>query len=174
MTALELLPVFAFDEDAAPEGRRNIWGYQPLSFFAPNPGYSSRRDPLGVLDEFRDLVKAAHRAGMEIILDVVYNHTAEGGADGPTISLRGLANETYYILDETGAYADYSGALQAQPNELEILDRAFTSAVAAGKIDHGAADMPQHDAGTGADENGHGRDHGECREQAAFDSPSRP
>jgi isoamylase len=109
VSALELLPVFAFDEEAAPLGRRNIWGYQPLSFFAPHPGYSSRRDPLGVLDEFRDLVKAAHRAGIEIILDVVYNHTAEGGADGPTISLRGLANETYYILDETGGYADYSG-----------------------------------------------------------------
>jgi isoamylase len=110
VSALELLPVFAFDEESAPEGRRNIWGYQPLSFFAPHPGYSSRRDPLGVLDEFRDLVKAAHRAGIEIILDVVYNHTAEGGADGPTIGLRGLANETYYILDESGAgYADYSG-----------------------------------------------------------------
>jgi isoamylase len=110
VTALELLPVFAFDEETAPEGRRNIWGYQPLSFFAPHPGYSSRRDPLGALDEFRDFVKAAHRAGIEIILDVVYNHTAEGGADGPTLSFRGLANDTYYILDENDAgYADYSG-----------------------------------------------------------------
>src|SRR5215469_3683273 len=110
VSALELLPVFAFDEQSAPEGRRNVWGYQPLSFFAPHPGYSSRPDPLGALDEFRDLVKAAHRAGLEIILDVVYNHTAEGGADGPTLSLRGLANDTYYILDEDGAgYADYSG-----------------------------------------------------------------
>ena len=110
VTALELLPVFAFDEESAPQGRRNVWGYQPVSFFAPHPGYSSRRDLLGVLDEFRDLVKAAHRAGIEIILDVVYNHTAEGGADGPTLSFRGLANDTYYILDENDAgYADYSG-----------------------------------------------------------------
>lgn len=110
VTALELLPVFAFSEENAPVGRRNVWGYQPLSFFAPHPGYSSRRDPLGALDEFRDLVKAAHRAGIEVILDVVYNHTAEGGADGPTICFRGLANDTYYILDENGAgYADYSG-----------------------------------------------------------------
>ena len=101
VTALELLPVFAFDEEAAPEGRRNVWGYQPLSFFAPHPSYSSRPDPLGALDEFRDMVKAVHRAGIEVILDVVYNHTAEGDADGPTISFRGLANETYYILDET-------------------------------------------------------------------------
>ena len=110
VNALELLPVFAFDEDAAPEGRRNVWGYQPLSFFAPHPSYSSRPDPLGALDEFRDMVKAVHRAGIEVILDVVYNHTAEGGADGPTISFRGLANQTYYMLDESnGGYADYSG-----------------------------------------------------------------
>jgi glycogen operon protein len=111
VSALELLPVFAFDEETAPPGRRNVWGYQPLSFFAPHPSYSSRPDPLGALDEFRDMVKALHRAGIEVILDVVYNHTAEGGADGATLSFRGLANDTYYILDENnGAYADYSGA----------------------------------------------------------------
>ena len=109
ISAVELLPVFAFDEETAPQGRRNVWGYQPLSFFAPHPGYSSRPDPLGVLDEFRDMVKALHRAGIEVILDVVYNHTAEGGADGPTISFRGLANRTYYILDENGGYTDFSG-----------------------------------------------------------------
>jgi isoamylase len=111
ISAIELLPVFAFDEETAPEGRRNVWGYQPLSFFAPHPGYSSRLDSHGVLDEFRDMVKAMHRAGIEVILDVVYNHTAEGGADGATLSFRGLANETYYILGENRAdYADYSGA----------------------------------------------------------------
>ena len=111
ISAIELLPVFAFDEETAPEGRRNVWGYQPLSFFAPHPGYSSRPDPLGALDEFRDMVKAMHRAGIEVILDVVYNHTAEGGADGATLSFRGLANETYYILEEnSGNYSDYSGA----------------------------------------------------------------
>ncbi len=110
VSAIELLPLFAFDTRSAPQGRQNVWGYQPLSFFAPHPGYSSRPDPLGVLDEFRDLVKAAHRVGIEIILDVVYNHTAEGGADGPTFSFRGLANDTYYILDERDcSYADYSG-----------------------------------------------------------------
>jgi isoamylase len=110
VSALELLPVFAFDEEAAPQGRRNVWGYQPISFFALHPGYSSRADPLGALDEFRDLVRAAHRVGIEVILDVVYNHTAEGAGDGPNFGFRGLANETYYILDkDTGAYADYSG-----------------------------------------------------------------
>ena len=110
ITAVELMPVFQFDAQDAPAGLENYWGYSPMSFFAPHGGYSSRGDPLGCVDEFRDMVKALHRAGIEVILDVVYNHTAEGGADGPTLSLRGLANETYYILDANGGgYADYSG-----------------------------------------------------------------
>src|SRR5262249_4142016 len=74
ISAVELLPVFAFDEEDGPPGLGNYWGYQPLSFFAPHGGYSSRQDPLGALDEFRDMVKALHRAGIEVILDVVYNH----------------------------------------------------------------------------------------------------
>ncbi|HET6471039.1 MAG TPA: alpha-amylase family glycosyl hydrolase, partial [Pseudomonadales bacterium] len=109
VTAVELLPVFAFDEQAAPPGLVNYWGYQPLAFFAPHPAYSVRRDPIAAIDEFRDMVKALHRAGIEVILDVVYNHSAEGGADGPTLSLRGLANDTYYLLDDDGSYANYSG-----------------------------------------------------------------
>jgi isoamylase len=110
VSAVELLPVFAFDEQDGPPGLGNYWGYQPLSFFAPHDGYSSRSDPLGAIDEFRDMVKALHRAGIEVILDVVYNHTAEGGEDGPTICFRGLANETYYILGEDKSrYADYTG-----------------------------------------------------------------
>ena len=78
ITAVELLPVFQFDPQDCPPGLVNYWGYSPVSFFAPHAGYSSRRDPLGPVDEFRDLVKALHRAGIEVILDVVYNHTAEG------------------------------------------------------------------------------------------------
>ena len=110
VSAVELLPVFAFYEQAAPPGLINFWGYQPLSFFAPHPGYSSRPDPLAALDEFRDMVKALHRAGIEVILDVVYNHTAEGDQDGPTLCFRGFANDTYYILGERKAfYADYTG-----------------------------------------------------------------
>ncbi len=110
ITAVELLPVFAFDEQDAPPGRMNVWGYSPVSFFAPHPAYSSRNDPVAALDEFRDLVKALHRVGIEVILDVVYNHTAEGGANGPTMCFRGLANETYYILsNDKAAYENYSG-----------------------------------------------------------------
>ena len=110
ITAVELLPVFQFDPQDAPPGHINYWGYQPLSFFAPHHSYSSNPAPLGVLDEFRDMVKALHRAGIEVILDVVFNHTAEGGLDGPTICFRGLANDFYYILGEDQSqYADYTG-----------------------------------------------------------------
>jgi len=109
ISAVELLPVFQFDPLAAPAGRTNYWGYQPVAYFAPHAPYSSRPDPCGAADEFRDLVKALHEAGLEVILDVIYNHTAETGLDGPTFSFRGLANEEYYLLDGHGGYADYSG-----------------------------------------------------------------
>src|SRR5205085_2789891 len=99
VTAVELMPVFQFDEQDAPAGLKNYWGYQPVSFFAPHSGYSSRKDPLGAVDEFREMIKALHRAGVEVILDVVFNHTAEGGVDGPTICFRGFDNDVYYILD---------------------------------------------------------------------------
>ena len=110
VTTVELLPVFQFDPQDAPGGRVNYWGYQPVSFFAPHHAYSSRNDPLGVLDEFRDMVKALHRAGIEVILDVVYNHTSEGGQHGPTLSFRGLANDFYYILEtDKSRYVDFTG-----------------------------------------------------------------
>jgi glycogen operon protein len=110
ITAVELLPVFQFDPFAAPPGRRNYWGYQPVSFFAPHLQYSSRRDPQAAIDELRDLVKALHRAGLEVILDVVFNHTAEGGPDDPTFCFRGLANDEYYLLGaDRSRYADYTG-----------------------------------------------------------------
>jgi glycogen operon protein len=109
VTAVELLPVQQFDPQSSPR-ELNYWGYQPVSFFAPHHAYSSRPDPLAVLDEFRDMVKALHRAGIEVILDVVYNHTGEVGADGPTLCYRGLANEFYYILQaDRSKYAEYSG-----------------------------------------------------------------
>ncbi len=110
ITAVELLPVFQYDPREAPAGRQNYWGYAPVSFFAPHQGYSSQRDPIGVVNEFRDMVKALHRAGIEVILDVVFNHTAEGNQDGPTLSFRGLENSVYYILDrDRSRYANYSG-----------------------------------------------------------------
>jgi glycogen operon protein len=110
VTAVELLPVFQFDEQDAPKGLVNYWGYSPVSFFAPHRGYSSRKDHLGPIDEFRDMVKALHRVGIEVILDVVFNHTAEGNHAGPMLCYRGLENGAYYILQEDRSrYADYTG-----------------------------------------------------------------
>src|SRR5204863_4999442 len=110
ITAVELLPTFQFDAQDCPPGRVNYWGYAPVSFFAPHQAYSSRPDPLDALNEFRDMVKALHQAGIEVILDVVFNHTAEGGHDGPTLSFRGLDNVTYYILErDRSRYANYTG-----------------------------------------------------------------
>lgn len=111
VTAVELMPVQQFDEQHAPEGLRNYWGYSPVAFFAPHRGYSSDRSPLGPLNEFREMVKALHRAGIEVILDVVFNHTAEGDLNGPTYSFRGLENRAYYMLDPANParYLDFSG-----------------------------------------------------------------
>ncbi|MFO0864821.1 MAG: glycogen debranching protein GlgX [Gemmataceae bacterium] len=110
ITAVELLPVFHFDPQDGPLGKINYWGYAPISFFAPHPAYSSRKDVLGPIHEFRDMVKALHRAGIEVILDVVYNHTAEGNHAGPTLSFRGIDNPTYYILEpDPQWYSNYTG-----------------------------------------------------------------
>ena len=110
ITAVELLPVHQFDDQDAPEGLENFWGYSTISFFAPHAPYSSDSSPCGPVDEFRDLVKALHQAGIRVILDVVYNHTSEAGVPGPVLSWRGLDNAGYYLLDEykTG-FADYTG-----------------------------------------------------------------
>jgi glycogen operon protein len=110
ITAVELLPVFRFDAQDCPPGLVNYWGYAPVSFFAPHQAYSSRQDPLGAVDEFRDVVKALHRAGIEVILDVVFNHTAEGNHHGPTLCFRRIDNRTYYVLGlDRSRYVNFSG-----------------------------------------------------------------
>ncbi len=111
ISSVELMPVQQFDPDDAEPGLSNYWGYSPVAFFAPHRGYSSNKDPLGPVNEFRDMVKALHRAGIEVVLDVVFNHTAEGNHKGPTLSLKGLENRAYYILDreQNYLYANYTG-----------------------------------------------------------------
>ncbi len=110
ITAVELLPIFQFDAHDCPAGVVNYWGYQPVSFFSPHRAYSSDPSPLGPVNEFREMVKALHAAGLEVILDVVFNHTSEGDHTGPTLSFRGLDNAAYYILQPDRArYADFSG-----------------------------------------------------------------
>jgi isoamylase len=107
---VELMPVQQFDPQDAPSGV-NYWGYQPVAWFSPHAAYSSRQEPLGAVNEFRDMVKALHRADIEVILDVVFNHTAEGNELGPTLSWRGLDNEACYLHDpkDLSNYIDDTG-----------------------------------------------------------------
>jgi isoamylase len=113
VTAVELLPVHAFvdDKQLLERGLRNYWGYNSINFFAPDARYAAAGDRGGQVREFRDMVRALHRAGIEVILDVVYNHTAEGNHFGPTLSFKGIDNASYYRLvpNEPRYYMDYTG-----------------------------------------------------------------
>jgi glycogen operon protein len=109
VTAVELLPVHAFCDEPSllRNGRHNYWGYASLGFFAPHPGYASR--PGEEVAEFAAMVTELHRCGIEVILDVVYNHTCEGGLDGPTLSMRGLDSRAYYVHGLDGRMVDVTG-----------------------------------------------------------------
>ena len=116
ITHVELMPVMAFDEQDVPEGvaalgLRNFWGYSTHSYFSPHPGYCASPHAAEHVSEFRDMVKALHEAGIGVILDVVFNHTAEGGDGGPLINFKGIGNETFYHLDpeDRACYRDYTG-----------------------------------------------------------------
>ncbi|MDO5629708.1 MAG: glycogen debranching protein GlgX [Mobilicoccus sp.] len=111
VTTLELLPVHAFmdEQHLAQRGMRNFWGYNTLGFFAPHAAYAAATDPQGVIDEVKGMVRTLHENGIEVILDVVYNHTAEQGSDGPTLSWRGIDAQTYYRLDDWGHNIDVTG-----------------------------------------------------------------
>jgi len=117
ITAVELMPVQEFFENelvrrnpASGERLRNYWGYSTVAFFAPKESYSSRRRPGAQLSEFKTMVRALHQAGIEVILDIVFNHTAEGNETGPTLNFRGLDNQVYYMLaDDRRFYRNYSG-----------------------------------------------------------------
>ena len=113
VTAVELMPVHEFvrgNPYGFPDGRINYWGYDPIAFFAPHHGYQSSKEPGGVVREFKEMVRALHQAGIEVILDVVFNHTAEGNEMGPTLSMKGLENHVYYMLANGGSrYKNYTG-----------------------------------------------------------------
>ncbi len=116
VTAVEVLPIDEFDENDCPfvnpltgERLRNLWGYNTIAYAAIKAAYASRRGGSEAREEFRRMVGQFHRAGLEIVLDVVFNHTAEGGEDGPTYNFRGLDNSLYYMLDESGRYLNFSG-----------------------------------------------------------------
>src|SRR5690606_5863351 len=100
VTAVELLPVHQFvtDNVLKQRGLRNYWGYHTIGFFAPHNQYAANRSPGGQVQEFKAMVRALHQADIEVILDVVYNHTAEGNHPGPTLAFRGIDNAAYYRL----------------------------------------------------------------------------
>ena len=106
ITAVELMPVFLFDSNDG-----NYWGYMTLNFFAPHHDFAAATDPVDQRNEFRSMVKALHNANIEVILDVVYNHTSEGNKNGPTYSFKGIDNSTYYMSSDDGndPYANFSG-----------------------------------------------------------------
>lgn len=116
VNCVELMPIFEFDEGENtrinPETGQllcNYWGYSTVGFFAPKAGYAATAHHGTQVQEVKNLIKALHTAGISVILDVVFNHTAEGDVRGPTISFRGLDNQTYYMLNPDGSYANYTG-----------------------------------------------------------------
>ncbi len=116
VNCVELMPIFEFDElentrtnPLTGEELCNYWGYSTYGFFAPKAGFAANGAKGTQVQELKSLIKALHEAEIEVILDVVFNHTAEGGKDGPLISFRGIDNKTYYILDSQGNYANYTG-----------------------------------------------------------------
>ena len=129
VTAIELMPVhqFVHDQHLLERGLRNYWGYNTIGFFAPHNGYSSSGDLGQQVPEFKAMVRAMHAAGIEVILDVVYNHTAEGNHLGPTLSIRGVDNQAYYRLvdDDPQHYMDYTGTGNSlnvrHPHSLQLI-----------------------------------------------------
>ena len=128
-TAIELMPVhhFANDTTLIDKGLSNYWGYNTIGFFAPDSKYSSSATPGGQVQEFKAMVRALHEADIEVILDVVYNHTAEGNHLGPTLSMRGIDNAAYYRLvdDDQRYYLDYTGTGNSlnvgHPHSLQLI-----------------------------------------------------
>ena len=130
VTAIELMPVHQFIQDSTllEKGLRNYWGYNTLGFFAPHAEYAATgRAPGQQVQEFKSMVKALHAAGIEVILDVVYNHTAEGNHLGPTLSIKGIDNPAYYRLveDDQRYYMDYTGTGNSlnvrNPHSLQLI-----------------------------------------------------
>ena len=112
VTAVELMPVYEFPTEES-NGSKSVptkyWGYDPMGFFAPHRGYMTGNKPGDQVRQFKEMVRELHSAGIEVILDVVFNHTAEGNELGPTFSFKGLENKVYYMLDDDGTYRNYTG-----------------------------------------------------------------
>jgi glycogen operon protein len=144
ITAIELMPIhyFLHDRNLLEKGLRNYWGYNTLGFFAPELSYSANRgQPAAVIREFKQMVKRFHQEGIEVILDVVYNHTAEGNQAGPTLSFRGIDNQAYYrtMADNARYYMDFTGCgntlNMVHPHSLQLLMDSLRYWVSAMHVD---------------------------------------
>ena len=109
ITSIELLPVFCFDPTDSPKGLENFWGYSPINWFTPHFQYFSTSSSNEIRQEFREFVQECHKFNIEVILDVVYNHTSEGNKDGPILSWKGIDENLYYFIDQNKTYQDVSG-----------------------------------------------------------------
>ena len=109
ITTIELLPLFCFDPEDAPNGLKNYWGYSPINWFTPHYQYFSNQSPKRIRQQFREFIEECHKNNIEVILDVVYNHTSEGNNNGPTLSWKGFDENLYYYIDENKIFQDVSG-----------------------------------------------------------------
>jgi glycogen operon protein len=146
VTAVELLPIDEFDENDCPftnpitgQRLRNFWGYNTIAFGAPKAAFATNPDGVEPWNELRAMVQAFHERGLEVVLDVVFNHTAEGRENGPTLSFRGLDNSLYYMVDDQGRYLNYSGCGNTfngnHPITSQLLLSCLHSLVAEAEID---------------------------------------
>ncbi len=129
ITAVELLPIFQFDPAANLAGKPNYWGYDPIGFFIPHANYSSDQSLHGPANEFRDMVKAMHKAGIEVYIDVVYNHTSEGDTRGPMFSFKGLDRREYYLTNEKGEFINFTGCGNTINASSPIVKRMITESL---------------------------------------------
>ncbi len=109
INTIEMMPIFHFDSQDAPPGKSNYWGYSPISFFALHAPYCASKDPHKAILEFKQCIKTFHQNNIKVVLDVVYNHTAESDFSGPTYGFKGIANSTYYYIDKKGEFLDFTG-----------------------------------------------------------------
>lgn len=124
INTIELLPIFSFDDQDAPNGLTNYWGYSPINFFSLHKEFSSEKTPQEKIKDFKDFIKTLHKEGFKVILDVVYNHTTENDYEtGPTYCFRGIANNAYYIIDNYGKYKDYTGCGNSLNTNHSVLRR---------------------------------------------------
>jgi glycogen operon protein len=144
ITAVELLPIDEFDESDCPfvnpltgEKHRNYWGYNTISYAAVKAAYASHYEGGGPREEFRRMVSTFHKSGIEIVLDVVFNHTAEGGENGPTYHFRGLDNSLYYMLDEEGHYLNFAGCGNAVNSNHPIVRSQILTCLRSGIAESG-------------------------------------